>query len=434
MGSPRLEVSTETEAIAVVLGEGANAFDAVKSLTRCGIPVTVVSHHFSAKRWYGGAAVLQCRDPNEDGSALAKFLNRSVHPGRVVVLVTTSDAFAVWLGRYGQELDPRFRFLSTSGHAVEALHDKILFHELCRRVGVACPRTLVLAGPEDLFRHADDVPFPCIAKPRHSKDWTPALGYKVQRLTSLPELRAFATLVWNAGATVVVQDEIPGGPEQIYFVGGLYNERSRPEAVFIGQKLLQYPLDVGSTSLARLRWHPTVSEACDRFAARVGLSGLVDVEFKYDVRDGLFKIIEVNPRNGLWHRIGDDGRYNITAYYFYRLTGQAHRTRGYCPHVDDRRWVFLSGYLCSAVESWGLLRGTAAFCRELVSSRLRCGSDLIDLRWTFAQLRVVIGHIRRLPITTLLFGRTGPSADDMDPRRPLAVCTPRKGAAVVAGR
>jgi predicted ATP-grasp superfamily ATP-dependent carboligase len=227
----------------------------------------------------------------------------------------------------------------------------------------------------------------------------------VRRIASLPELRAFTKRVWAAGATLLVQDDIPGGPERIYFVGGMYDERSRPHQLYIGQKLLQYPTYVGSTSAARLVWEPGVLEACNRFAEGAGLIGLVDIEFKYDSRDGKFKLIEVNPRNGLWHRISDDGSCNCTAYYHFYLSGNLHRVGAYQAHLNDRLWMYPSRYLCAAVETWGIVRGSRAFVRQLAKTRIRCGSSASDLRRTISNVRVVVGHVRRLSPRTLLFGK-----------------------------
>ena len=390
--------------LAAVLEEGNNGYDAVRSLEELGVETLLLSPSLADPGRYRGATLVRCPDP-EDVEPAASFFNQRVAPGRDIVLVAASDKFALFLARCRRMLQPRFRFVAPGSELAEALHDKHLFHLLCREKGVSCPATYLLEAEDDIDRLADELPFPCIVKPRHSRGWTRAVGYKVQRVLSLESLRRLGGRAWATGASLLVQDDIPGGPEEIFFVGGFYDERSRPEQLFIGQKLLQYPLYFGSTCAARLHWNQEAVDAANAFAAAVGLSGLVDIEFKRDGRDGSLKIIEVNLRNGLWHRISHDGRLNVTAYYYLRLSGGLAEADAFRPHEDGRRWLVPYQYLCSSVEAFGLVRGGLSWLREMRRTSLRCATDVTDVRRSFRHGRVVLGHLRRLSLGTLRSGR-----------------------------
>jgi len=49
---------------------------------------------------------------------------------------------------------------------------------------------------------------------------------------------------------------------------------------------------------------PIVEAAGRQFLESIGFDGMAEVEFKFDTRDGKFKILDVNPRTWGWHSLG----------------------------------------------------------------------------------------------------------------------------------
>ena len=85
-----------------------------------------------------------------------------------------------------------------------------------------------------------------------------------------------------------------------------------------------------------------------RFMHELGYRGILDIGYRFDERDGEYKLLDVNPRIGATFRlfVGDDGMDVLRALYL-DLTGQEvaattapHRPplgrRAAGPHVDDR--------------------------------------------------------------------------------------------------
>jgi D-aspartate ligase len=67
------------------------------------------------------------------------------------------------------------------------------------------------------------------------------------------------------------------------------------------RRLRQYPVEFGSTSTYVATAHlPTVSAAAETFLRSIRHHGLVEIEFKHDHRDGLLKVLDVNPRPWNW--------------------------------------------------------------------------------------------------------------------------------------
>ena len=65
----------------------------------------------------------------------------------------------------------------------------------------------------------------------------------------------------------------------------------------------QYPVDFGhSSSFVETIDEPGV-EAADGVLAAMRDTGLAEVEFEYDRRDGRYKLLEANPRTWTWHAL-----------------------------------------------------------------------------------------------------------------------------------
>jgi D-aspartate ligase len=390
--------------VVAVMGGGANGYDAAVSLRAHNIETFVLTSRALTDGKYPGS-VLRCPGPEESG-ALATFLNGTVAPGNQVVLLPTSEAFALFLARNRGRLEERFLYLIADASLIEATDNKMLFHELCAKNGIPCPKTQVVRNQRELESSLGEVSFPVVVKPFRSRDWPASVGYKVTVVNEIEALRAVVLEAMSHACEVIVQDMIPGGAQTDVVAGGLYDRNGMPLKLYVAQKILQNPLDVGAGCYAKLMWNPQVADLCNRFAERTGYRGLVDMDIKYDPRDQTYKMIEVNPRQGMCHRISSDGRWDLLSFYVHWLSGQEVAAGDYQVHEDGRTWIYPHAHLCSRIEERGLLRGTLQWLREMRHTPLRCAWALRDLRRCWRYFRVVVGHVRSLSLGTLLFGRT----------------------------
>jgi predicted ATP-grasp superfamily ATP-dependent carboligase len=82
-------------------------------------------------------------------------------------------------------------------------------------------------------------------------------------------------------------------------------ERGTPIAALVARRRRQYPIDFSYTSTyVETAVCPEVEDAGRRFLAALGFTGIAEVEFKYDRRDGRYKILDVNPRIWTWAALG----------------------------------------------------------------------------------------------------------------------------------
>jgi predicted ATP-grasp superfamily ATP-dependent carboligase len=154
---------------------------------------------------------------------------------------------------------------------------------------------------------------------------------------SLPELLAAFDVLSAAGpGNVLVQEYIPGGPDTIWMFNGYFDRQASCRFGATAVKLRQCPPGTGPTSLGVVRGNPAVRRTAEAFLGALGYTGIVDLGFRYDARDGSYRLLDVNPRIGGTFRLftGLKGVDVVRALYL-DATGQ---TIPDDAAVEGRRW------------------------------------------------------------------------------------------------
>ena len=101
---------------------------------------------------------------------------------------------------------------------------------------------------------------------------------------------------------------------------------------------------MGPTTYHNTEWNAEVKELGARFFSRIGLRGLGNVEFKWDDRDGLYKLIECNPRFTAADPIIKASGFDLGMFVYNQITGRAQEPlRAYDTRL--RLWHPVQDYL-----------------------------------------------------------------------------------------
>jgi len=102
----------------------------------------------------------------------------------------------------------------------------------------------------------------------------------------------------------MVQDVIPGGGSQQYSYCAFFRDG---EAVgsMVARRRRQHPLQFGRAStFVETIDQPELVEVSERFLKAIDYYGLVELEYKLDPRDGMFRLLDVNARTWGYHSLG----------------------------------------------------------------------------------------------------------------------------------
>jgi D-aspartate ligase len=275
-----------------VLGGNAAGLAVVRSLGRAGVPVVAVltgGRDFTERSRY--ATTLRAPDPADAAGAYFDLLRRQP-PG---VLVPASDASLEAVIQHFGLAAERHLVACPPPEVARLFLDKLLTSEVAERAGVSAPRTAMPDTVEELDALAGQLVYPCLVKPRQSYRYTRAFGVKMHRVDDAAQLRT----AWRRAADLrigtVVQELIPG-PE----VGGVnynvYVVDGAPVVELTSRKVWLTPRDFGFPTAVVSAPVPEVVEPGRRIVAAMGIEGFANVEFKRDIRDGSYKLMEVNGR------------------------------------------------------------------------------------------------------------------------------------------
>jgi len=115
--------------------------------------------------------------------------------------------------------------------------------------------------------------------------------------------RAMTRLRSDCPENLIVQELVPGGGESQFSYAALCKD-GLPLASIVARRTRQYPMDFGQFSTyVETVDEPQVIEPSVRLLKALRFTGLVEVEFKKDPRDGQCKVIDVNPRVWGWHTL-----------------------------------------------------------------------------------------------------------------------------------
>ena len=277
-----------------------------------------------------------CPDPREDEEAFVVFLEQlGPRLPRRAVLFPTHDQYIWPISRHAKRLEPWYIIPFSRWETMRRLHDKREQLESARRVGVDIPKTVFVDDDDDLARGADEIGFPAIFKPVESLAFKVRFRRHVLEIASRDELLRVYDKVRDCG-TLMLQDIVPGGDEELYTLGSYLDAQSRPLAQFTGHKLRQHPPRFGHVSMAVSLWVPELAEAGLRLLHGLGYHGVSQVEFKRDPRDGRYRLMEVNARHWMWHSLATACGVNLSLAAYRDAIGDPYVARR---QNDGLKWV-----------------------------------------------------------------------------------------------
>ncbi len=149
---------------------------------------------------------------------------------------------------------------------------------------------------------------------------------------------------------VMFQEFIPGGEDANWMFNGYFNAESDCLFGLTGKKLRQYRPYAGITSLGVCLPNPAVAETTISLMKTIGYRGALDIGFRFDARDGQYKVFDINPRIGCTFRlfVSDTGMDVARALYL-DLTGQKIAAGN---AIHGRKWIVEDLDLASSFRYW----------------------------------------------------------------------------------
>jgi D-aspartate ligase len=220
------------------------------------------------------------------------------------VIFPVADDYVEILAANHQSLSSIYRVTTPPLEITRFALDKRLTYRRAAELGIAAPWTSVGNSLAEL--EAEGIPYPVILKPAINHHFFPQTNVKALPVENPSELqRAFAQMSkYIPPDEILVQERIPGSGENQFSFCAVCQD-GHAYASLVAQRRRQYPVEFGNAStFVETTSQPVVEAAGRRFLESIGFDGVAEVEFKFDPRDGKYKILDVNPRTWGWHTLG----------------------------------------------------------------------------------------------------------------------------------
>jgi len=310
-----------------------------------------------------------------------------------LVLVGTNDHYVRLIIEHAEELSARFLFNCPNEELLNQLQVKEAFYPLAEKHGLNIPETHIhqVGEPVDL----EISRFPAILKPSNGVEYyrNKFEGQeKVYRVNSMEEVREVIATIEASGYrdTLIIQDFIPGDDTYIWDSVLYLNSDGEAEFVNFGQVVLQEheASAIGNYTAIISRFDREVMEQLKGFLEAIGYTGIANVDLKYDSRDGVFKVLEVNVRQGRSSYYATMQGQNLARHLVEDLVRG--RRGGECTFVDqDVLFTVVPRYILKEyVTEPGVREDVVRFIREKkIGNPLHYGGDKSLLRKAWLAVR-----------------------------------------------
>lgn len=288
----------DTSVPVLVLGGKENSLSIVRNLSRQGVKVSV-----SGPQSCWG---LNSRFTHQ-AFRVPRGMDASLYWTRLLLdgpreleghmLMPCSDEAIAFVARNHNALEGRYVLDDARPGLRLALLDKMETLKLARQAGVPTPNFWPVSVGDALDDLKDEMSFPLMVKPINSHLFTKVFGAKLFIIENdFAELKQKVALAHEHGLDVMIVEMIPG-PDHLLSSYYTYMD-AKGERLFDFTKRVvrRFPVNRGGACYHATEWLPETAQMGQRFFEGIGFTGLGNIEFKRDPRDGQLKVIEANAR------------------------------------------------------------------------------------------------------------------------------------------
>lgn len=295
----------------VILGTHIHGYNAARSFHETyGVKSVMLGKHKTIFVWGSSIIDLELHEDINDDEAFLRLLSAKAEQltaehGVPLVLVPSNDMYVELVARHAETLKDHYVFNNPDEALRSQIMDKRAFYELAAQHGIDIPSTQIHQIGEPFELEIDR--FPVIVKPANPNQWwlnqdKIAGQEKVYRLETLQEVKDLVAVVEDSPYrdALIIQEFVPGDDTKIWDAVLYLNSEAKCELVTLGQVALQehQANAVGSYTAIISKYDEKLMLKFKNFLEAIGYTGVANVDMKWDERDGVYKVMEINCRPG----------------------------------------------------------------------------------------------------------------------------------------
>jgi D-aspartate ligase len=302
------------------------------------------------------AAKTGMMSPDKEGVKLLDFLLNLDESWDGALILPTNDPAVVFIARNRKPLSSRFMPAAQELETISKIIDKSRLYQQAQNIGIPMPAVFPSETVEALMQKKDRLTYPCILKPYETHKFFPVFNKKSLVITDFSELVSKFEMVRANNLNVMISEIIPGADDCIFNYVSYTDRAGDIAAEICMQKIRQHPPGLGMARVAKTI--PVIQEIRNlslKLLKSFSYHGFSSVEFKFDRRDRLYKLMEINVRPELQERLFFAAGVNFPYIAFTDQTEGA----GYVPHAykTEIYWIDIIRDMhafikCRKMENW----------------------------------------------------------------------------------
>jgi D-aspartate ligase len=285
---------------AIIIEGHVQGLSNTRSLGEAGIPVFVVDKGDCVAR-HSKYCLGFFKCPPFDSDELVEFLIDLARDKGLKgwLLLPSNDHAVLTISRNKKRLEGHFKVITPGLEIIENIYDKSRLLAVAEKVGMPVPGTYYASDASPM-----EVPlsFPVLTRGRFGLDFYKAMGRKAFLAEDVQEFRdqlARIDRVFSVQKTLtqeLIQDD--GTNKTISFTAFCVNGGIK--AFWMGIKVREHPIQFGTATFAQSACEQECYDQSVILLNALDYTGVCEVEYLKDPRDGQYKLIEINARTWLW--------------------------------------------------------------------------------------------------------------------------------------
>lgn len=227
-----------------------------------------------------------------------------------ILLVSTNETYTEYISKNKEKLNKKFVYNLPSIEIIKTLTNKENFYKTYENSELTFPKTIYFDAKKDKIESIK-IQFPLVLKPANVVKYNHVdfVGKnKIYKINNQSELEKTINIIKNSeyDDRLIIQEFIPGDDSYLFDSVVYADKNSKCKIISFAQIGMQERTKsmVGNAALL-INGFNTFDGNVDKqinniisFIEKIGYMGFAEIDMKYDYRDKIFKVLEINARQG----------------------------------------------------------------------------------------------------------------------------------------
>ena len=276
---------------------------------------------------------------------MQEMKNNLKEENKKLLLISCSDGYTSLITENKELLEQDYLFNYVPLKLQKQLENKKDFYEICEKYNLDYPNTYIITKN---MMNSYNIPFsyPVAIKANDSIEFL-ELHFegkkKAYKANDKEECDEIISDIYKAGYSgdLIVQDYIPGDHSTMAVLNAYVNSKGEVKMMCFGKCLLDecLPEGIGNYNALVTQNNPEIYNMTEKFLKDINYRGFANFDFKYDIRDGKYKVFEINIRQGRSSYYMTTGGCNFVTFLVDDLIYNKNDETYY--HNDEKLWLYV---------------------------------------------------------------------------------------------